>query len=275
MPDVAVALILVAAAGCGLVAGSLVNVAAYRVPAGIPLRRASHCPHCAARVRGWRNAPVVSWIVLRRRCERCHAPISVRLPLVEAGTAVAFAGVAGWVLLEAPALDSASQWVAALMTAAAFLYFAWVSITLAIIDVDTRRLPDAIVLPSYPIAGALLATVCLAAGDWWPLARGALGLLAMLAFYGVPRLVRPDGVGGGDVKLSGLIGLYLGFLGWGELVVGAFAAFLLGGVHAVVLLAARRTGAGTLPFGPWMLAGAWIGILAGPAIAAWYLGGSA
>lgn len=268
MSDAALAWMLVAAAACGLLAGSFVAVVAYRVPAGISLHRASHCPRCGARVRGWRNVPMMSWILLRGRCEHCGAPIALRVPLIEAGTAVVFVGVVGWVLVDASPLASVPEWGVALMTAAAFLYFAGVSITLAIIDVDTRRLPDAIVLPSYPIAIVLLAAVCLITGDWSPLARAAIGLMAMLVLYGVPRLIRPDGVGGGDVKLSGLIGLYLGFLGWEELVVGAFAAFLLGGAHAVVLLTTRRAGPRTLPFGPWMLAGAWIGIFAGPAIAA-------
>lgn len=276
MPGVAVALILLAAAACGLVAGSFVNVAAYRVPAGIPLRRASHCPRCAAPVRGWRNLPVASWIALRGRCQRCRASIPVRLPLVEAGTAVAFVIVTAWMLRHPELRGPGSMWIVLLLTTVAFLYFAAVSILLALIDIDVRRLPDAIVLPSYPIAAATLATACLVAGGWSPLARGAVGFLAMIAFYGLPRLVRPDGVGGGDVKLSGLIGLYLGFLGWPELIVGAFVAFLLGGVHAVVLLVTRRSGAsGTLPFGPWMLAGAWVGIFTGPLLADGYLGGSA
>lgn len=273
MPDVAVALILVAVAIGGLAAGSLVNVAAYRVPAGIPLRSASHCPHCSGPVRGWRNIPIASWVVLHGRCEHCRTRIPVRLPFVEAATAVAFVLVAVWMVRVAEPLGPAAGWPAVLVVTVAFLYFAVISILLAIIDIDVRRLPDAIVLPSYPIAGALLGTACLASGDASPLARGAVGLLAMLAFYGLPRLIRPDGVGGGDVKLSGLIGLYLGFLGWPELVVGVFAAFLLGGLHAVVLLIRRRgSGAATLPFGPWMLAGAWVGVFVGSALTDWYMG---
>lgn len=275
MSDAAVALVLVAVAVCGLVTGSLVNVAAYRVPTGIPLRRASHCPQCTAPVRGWRNLPIASWIALRGRCQHCRARIPIRLPLVEAGTAVAFVVVAAWMLRHPGPLGPASPWAAVLLTTVAYLYFAAVSILLALTDIDVRRLPDVIVLPSYPIAVALLATACLLAGEWSPLARGAVGLLAMVAFYGLPRLIRPDGVGGGDVKLSGLIGLHLGFLGWPELIVGAFAAFLLGGVHSVVLLVTRRGSASTtLPFGPWMLAGAWVGIFAGSALAGEYLGGS-
>lgn len=276
MSGTAFALIVLVAAAIGLAAGSFVNVAAYRVPAGIPLRRPSHCPRCAARLHGWQNLPLASWIALRGRCERCHAPIPVRVPLVEAGTAVVFVIVAVWVFAVWDRPASVPQWVTLLLTTAAFLYFAAISILLALIDIDVRRLPDAIVLPSYPIAAAVLAGACLAAGDWSPLARGMVGLLAMVAFFGLPRLIRPDGIGGGDVKLSGLIGLYLGFLGYPELIVGVFASFLLGGLHAAALLVSQRSGAtGTLPFGPWMLAGAWVGIFTGPVLAGWYSGGSA
>ena len=78
-------------------------------------------------------------------------------------------------------------------------------------------------------------------------------------------------MGGGDVKLAGVVGLYLGWIGWGTLAVGAFAAFLLGGLFGIVLLiaAGRRT---AIPFGPWMIAGAWLGILTGEAVGSWYLG---
>ncbi|OZB87231.1 MAG: prepilin peptidase, partial [Microbacterium sp. 14-71-5] len=83
----------------------------------------------------------------------------------------------------------------------------------------------------------------------------------------------PRGMGGGDIKLAALVGLYLGWCGWGALVVGAFAAFLFGGVFSIVLLLlrrARRTSA--IPFGPWMLAGAWFGIALGEPLGRWYVG---
>jgi leader peptidase (prepilin peptidase)/N-methyltransferase len=83
----------------------------------------------------------------------------------------------------------------------------------------------------------------------------------------VLALARPDGMGFGDVKLAGVLGLYLGWLGWGALVVGAFGAFLLGGVFSLVLLAAGRVGRKSgIPFGPWMLAGAAVGTLFGSAL---------
>ena len=81
---------------------------------------------------------------------------------------------------------------------------------------------------------------------------------------GLLRMLGPGGMGGGDVKLAGVLGIALGWVGWGALAVGAVAGFVLGGVYGVMLIALRRASAKTaVPFGPWMLAGAWIGILFG------------
>ncbi len=75
------------------------------------------------------------------------------------------------------------------------------------------------------------------------------------------------------MKLAGVLGLYLGWAGWGQLAVGAFAAFLLGGVFSLVLIVVRRASRKSrIPFGPWMIVGAWVGILCGAELASWYLG---
>jgi leader peptidase (prepilin peptidase)/N-methyltransferase len=163
--------------------------------------------------------------------------------------------------------------MAAVSLALAYLYLAAISVALTLIDLDTRRLPDAIVLPSYVVLAVLFTAACLAGASWEALLRAVAGGLALFAFYFVLRLVRPGGMGGGDVKLAGVLGAALGWVGWGALVVGGFAAFVLGGVFAVALMVRRRAGRGTaIPFGPWMIAGAWIGILAGEQIARWYVG---
>jgi leader peptidase (prepilin peptidase)/N-methyltransferase len=134
-------------------------------------------------------------------------------------------------------------------------------------------LPNGIVLPSYIVALVLLGAASLIASDLAALIRAGVGMAVLYLFYGALRLIRPGGMGGGDVKLAGVLGIYLGWLGWASLVVGAFAAFLLGGLFGVALLLSRRASRRTaIPFGPWMLAGAWVGILAGPALGAWYLG---
>jgi leader peptidase (prepilin peptidase)/N-methyltransferase len=155
----------------------------------------------------------------------------------------------------------------------AFLYLAAIAVALTLIDLDVHRLPDAIVLPSYPVAGVLLGTAALLDGEPGTLLRAALGGVALLAFYLVLVLVYPSGMGLGDVKLAGVLGMYLGFLGWGPLVVGAFLAFLLGGLVGGLLMVLRRAGRKSrIPFGPFMLVGAGIAIFVGEPIVDWYLG---
>ena len=273
----------------GLVIGSFLNVVAYRVPAQASLMRESRCPHCDAAIKPWHNVPVLGWIVLRGRCANCRTRISPRYPIVEAITGVAFAVAAWWGIavsegalgmtlttyLISPAWDGvvrpADVWATALVIVA-FLYFAAISIVLTLIDLDTHRLPNSIVLPSYLVAGILLTLASWLSGEWTPLLRAAIGMSTLYLFYAALRLIRPRGMGGGDVKLAGVIGIYLGWLGWGALAVGAFAAFVYGGVFGIVLMLLRRAGRKTaIPFGPWMILGAWTGVFAGEAVGRWYV----
>lgn len=256
--------LLVTLAGVlGLLVGSFLNVVVWRVPRGESIvAPPSACPSCGARIRPYDNVPVVSWLVLRGRCRDCAAPISARYPAVELLTGVAFAAVAWW--------SGPGWWTPAL------LYLVAITVALTAIDLDVHRLPDAIVLPSYPVALALLALASADPGgtaDWGALLRAGIGAAAMFAFYFVLLVAYPAGMGFGDVKLAGVLGLYLGWVGWGALVVGAFAAFLVGGVVGLALIAGRRAGRRTqIAFGPWMLAGAWIGLVAGQPLWDGYLG---
>ncbi|MET3564973.1 leader peptidase (prepilin peptidase)/N-methyltransferase [Leifsonia sp. 563] len=258
----------------GSLIGSFLNVVIFRVPAGRSIvAPPSACGSCGARIRGYDNIPVVSWLVLRGRCRDCGASISARYPLVELGTGLAFAGITVWALERwgFPAeLDSHA--LGAALASIAFLYLGAISIALALIDIDTHRLPNRIVLPAYAVGAVLLTGAAFALGDPAALGRAAIGMGGMLVLYLALALVRPGGMGLGDVKLAGVLGLFLGFLGWGELVVGAFAGFVFGGLFGLVLLVTRRAARGSgIPFGPWMVAGAWLGIVAGDAIAHGYL----
>lgn len=221
----------------------------------------SACPKCEQPIRPRDNVPVLSWLLLRGRCRDCRAPISVRYPAVEAVTGLLFAGV-GYLF--------GVSW---LLPAA--LYLMAISVALTLIDIDVRRLPDAIVLPSYGVAAALLVVAALAGGNRGALVRAGVGAGVMLLLYGLIFVVGAlvlgqRAMGLGDVKLAGVLGMYLAFLGWKELATGAFLAFLVGGLVGIgfVLAGRRRV---KVPFGPYMIAGAWLGIVAGPALADWYL----
>jgi leader peptidase (prepilin peptidase)/N-methyltransferase len=153
--------------------------------------------------------------------------------------------------------------VAAVAVVGAYAAFAALSGTLAVIDTRTHRLPNRLVLPAYPVALVLLAIAALARPDLWALGRAILAGAVLFAFYLMLRLIQPSGMGGGDVKLAGLVGLMLGFAGWDAVALGVFAGFLSGGLYSIVLLARRRADRRTaVPFGPWMLLGAWVGLAA-------------
>lgn len=247
----------------GLVVGSFLNVVIHRVPRGESLvSPASHCPSCGTPVRPWHNVPVLGWLLLRGKCASCRAPISVRYPLVELVTAILFVAVA-WRLGEM-SLGSAIP---------AFLYFAAIGIALAAIDLDVRRLPNAIVLPSYPLLAVLIAVSAWWQGDWWSLGRAVLGGAALFAFFLAMVLVYPAGMGFGDVRLAGIVGGVMAYLSWGALLTGAFAGFLLGALTGIGLIAARRGGRRTaVPFGPFMIAGVFVALFFGDALSDWYLG---
>jgi len=269
-----VTIIVPAAVGVfGAAIGSFLNVVIHRVPLGVSVvRPPSACPACSTPVRPYDNIPVVSWIVLRGRCRDCAAPFSVRYPLVELLTALAFAGIAAWQLPAVLATTTLTDALAVLLVTIAMLYFAAISIALAAIDLDTHRLPDAIVLPSYGVLGALLAGAAIATGDLESAARAAAGAGILFMGYLMLALISPRGMGMGDVKLAGVIGLMVGWFGWSALAVGTLAAFLLGGLVGIGLILARRASRNTgIPFGPWMLGGAWVGILLGAPIARGYL----
>src|SRR5512139_3374971 len=145
----------------GLAIGSFLNVVIHRVPRGESLLRpASHCPQCTAPVRPWHSVPVLGWLLLRGRCADCAAPISVRSPLVELGTAALFVAV-----------GARFGWSA---TLPAWLYLAAIAVALALIDLDVLRLPDAIVLPSYLVVPALFMPAVILERDW---AAGLRGLV--------------------------------------------------------------------------------------------------
>jgi leader peptidase (prepilin peptidase) / N-methyltransferase len=235
---------VVAAGLFGAVIGSFLNVVAHRVPLGESLvSPGSRCPGCGAPVKAYDNVPVVSWLLLRGRCRNCGAPISPRYPLVELATALAFAAVVAVrgfdddLVLELP-------FVAAL-------------IALAAIDYDHKLLPNKIV---YPLAVyGVIATLLVDRDD---LAENLIAGAGAFAFLLLAVLAYPRGMGMGDVKLAGAMGLFLGL----SIVPALLVAFLSGTVVGVVILA-REGAAGrkkAVPFGVFLALGGIAGVLAGP-----------
>jgi leader peptidase (prepilin peptidase) / N-methyltransferase len=232
------------AAALGAIIGSFLNVVIHRVPLKLSLvHPRSHCTSCDTAIAPYDNVPVLSWLLLRGRCRHCRATVSPRYPAVELLTAAAFAAVVAArgfdddLVLELP-------FVACL-------------ISLAAIDLDHRLLPNRIV---YPMAAyGLVATAIVDSGDLLEhLIAGAAGFL----FLFIAVLAYPRGMGMGDVKLAGAMGLYLGL----SIVPAMLVAFLSGSFLGLAIIA--REGAQArkkaVPFGVFLALGGLVAVLAGP-----------
>ena len=244
----------------GLLVGSFLNVVVHRVPRGESVvSPPSACPRCGSRIRARDNVPVLGWLFLRGRCRDCGEEVSPRYPLVEAGTGALFAVVALRFADDLPVLP-------------AYLYLVAVGVALALIDVDVKRLPNALTYPSYPVAVVLLGGAALLDAGSGSFVRALAGGAVALAVYFTLVLAYPAGMGLGDVKLSGVLGLYLGWLGWGVLALGLFLGFLLGGLFGIGLMVVGRGGRKSkVPFGPFMLLGALAAVLLGDPLVDAYL----
>jgi leader peptidase (prepilin peptidase)/N-methyltransferase len=180
---------------------------------------------------------------------------AVRPPLVELGTALLFVLTA---LRFGPSAELS-----------AFLVLAGASALLTVIDLQHAKLPNRVLVPAIGVGAGLLAVAALAQQDGAALLRAGLAAAALFAVFLALALISPRGLGMGDVKLAALLGLYLGWLGWGAVLLGAAAGFVVQALVALVLLAARKvTLRGELPFGPAMLLGAalvigWSGVSPG------------
>ena len=145
----------------------------------------------------------------------------------------------------------------------AYLYFAGIAVVLGMVDIAEKRLPNAIIYPSLIVMPLLLAGAAALEGEWPALLGAGLGAAALFGVYFVLSLISPAGVGMGDVKLAAVIGLALGYLGWSPILIGSVAGFVIGGLVSVIaLLAGKATLQSSIPFGPAMLAGAFLGLLA-------------
>jgi leader peptidase (prepilin peptidase) / N-methyltransferase len=246
------ALAIAFAAVGGLVVGSFLNVVAYRLPREESLTHPrSRCPSCATQLRAVDNIPVLSWLALRGRCHHCGAPISARYPLVEASTGVLYAAVVA-------TQDDAVRIVLGLL-----LVTALVPITL--IDVDRRIIPNRITGPA-----AVAALVAIAALDTDFLVEAIVAAIAGGGFFLIAALLYPRGMGMGDVKLAGVLGLYLG-----RAVAPAILIALLVGVAVGAAIIVRKgavEGRKTaVPFGPFLALGGMVAFFVGNELVDAYL----
>jgi leader peptidase (prepilin peptidase) / N-methyltransferase len=150
------------------------------------------------------------------------------------------------------------------------LYLAPVGVALGVVDWRTRLLPTKLIAPSYLVVAALVLVSAWLDGSWHHLAGAGWGWLVAGGTYFVLWFVYPRGMGYGDVRLAGLLGIALGYLGWSELLTGVYAGFLLGGVGGLLLTLTGIVDRKSCPFGPFMLVGAVVGVVAGPFVAAFY-----
>jgi leader peptidase (prepilin peptidase)/N-methyltransferase len=179
------------------------------------------------------------------------------------GIAAGVGGLYGW--LVADALTSRA-------VIPAFIVFGSATLALTLIDLDHQLIPNRVLFPAIGIAGVLLTIGAIADGALAALLRGVAGggayFVGLLAF----ALVARGGFGMGDVKLALLLGLFIGYIGWGELALGAVLAVLLGGIASALLLASRIKGRDArFAYGPYLVAGAWVSIIWGERILEWYL----
>jgi leader peptidase (prepilin peptidase)/N-methyltransferase len=236
---------LAPAALFGLLIGSFLNVVAWRLPRGESLvKPRSKCPGCGTQLAAYDNIPVFSWLVLRGRCRGCGERISARYPVVEAVTAALY------VLVVALRHDHVEQMVLGLVLVT-FL------VPIAVIDLDVKKIPNKLTGPAAVLAVVLGAV--LAPGDLPEQVAAGAGALI---FFLLPTLIHQKGMGMGDVKLVGVLGLYLGR----AVVPAIFIALILGVVVGAAVIAAKGMSDGRrtkIPFGPFLAVGALIAFFVG------------
>ncbi len=240
----------------GLIIGSFLNVCIGRIPLGQSIvTPPSHCEACGARLRPKDLIPVISWITLKGKCRYCGAKVAARYAVVELLTGAVFAATLyriGTSLMLLPMLCLFS-----------------VLIVAAFIDMDHGIIPNGLILFGL-IPGAFVALLSLN-GPWYNGLLGmACGALPLLTINGISCLVlKKEGMGGGDMKLMGMAGLYLG---WKLTLLSLLFGVWTGALAAAIMMAAKKWKRGMeIPFGPFLAAGAFFACLWGGQLLGWYI----
>jgi leader peptidase (prepilin peptidase)/N-methyltransferase len=236
----------------GLTIGSFLNVVIYRVPRNESIvSPRSSCPSCGTPIRERDNIPVISWLLLRGRCRDCHAPISARYPLVELACAALFAGTAA---------RFGYRW-----DLPAYLVLFAGLLALSCIDMEQMILPKKIVYPLTVLVAALLLLAAAATGRWHDYLVGVICAAAWFVVFFALNLASPRLLGFGDVRLALVLGLSLGWLGWQYVLLGFFAANLIGAVVGIALITTKHMERQSrMPYGIYLALGCAVAVFAGP-----------
>ena len=239
----------------GLCIGSFLNVCIYRLPQSKSIAKPrSMCPNCGTLIRFYDNIPILSYVWLKGKCRHCDAPISFRYPVVELLSGLFAAGV---FLKYGISLE-------------AVVYYVFITTLLVItfIDIDHQIIPDVITLPGIPIffaAGFALSQITYIESILGILIGG--GSLFLVAWF-YQLLTKKEGMGGGDIKLLGMMGA---IIGWKGVLFTIFAASAVGTVSGMlIMLKTRKSMKLAVPFGPFLAIGGITYILFGPQLIAWY-----
>ena len=243
----------------GLAIGSFLNVVIYRVPRNESIvSPPSACPSCGTQIGVRDNVPIVSWLLLHGRCRHCGVAISVRYPLVEASCAALFAGLAA---------RFGYRW-----DLPAFLVLFAGLLALSCIDVERMLLPKKVVYPLTALVTALLVLAAAETGQWHHFAVGAACAAAWFVVFYAMFLISPRLLGFGDVRLAIVLGLALGWLGVWYVLLGFFAANLIGAVLGLALIATgRMSRQDRIPYGVFLALGCAVAVFAGPELLARFM----
>jgi leader peptidase (prepilin peptidase)/N-methyltransferase len=243
--------------GCallGLVIGSFLNVVIYRVPRDESVvSPRSRCPSCGTLIKGYDNLPVISWLLLHGRCRTCRTAISPRYLFVELGCGGLFAGLAARLGYN--------------YDLPAFLVLFAGLIALACIDVEHLTLPKKIVYPTLALESLLLLGAAARTNEWDKLLVAVICSLAWFVLFFLMNFASPKILGFGDVRLALLLGLGLGWFGWRYIILGFFAANLIGAIVGVTLIGMKKMSRSQpIPYGVFLAVGTAFAVFAGPEI---------
>jgi len=241
----------------GLIIGSFSNVCIYRIPKNESIVfPASHCPNCHTPIKAIDNVPILSFLLLKGKCRKCGEKISIRYPVVE------FLTGAIYLLIFLIYGRSYQTLIYALLSSALII--------ISFIDLDVQIIPDEISLPGIVIGLALSFIV-----PYISYLNSLLGIIAgggiifLIALAGL-AIFKKEAMGGGDVKLSAMIGA---FIGWKYIIVSLFIGFFIGAIAGILLILLKiRNRDDLVPFGPFIVLGSFITLLWGKNILSWYLG---